>query len=203
MKKCLYLFLTLLFWTCAKENGLTVNANSYSNSLFPSFNDSIQYSGSNGDTISFFVLSSSNYFQKTSINIDQGGSIPDLDFIEEERRLLEIGNESKNLRFTFSIRAQYLETNPQFSDDLFQLQSTDSVGNLSNLITGNCLDSLICSNPLEKCFSMDSLTNTSETYPDVYFNLPTNSSNIRAFISPNNGLVKFHSGDSVVFELIP
>ncbi len=203
MKKFLCLFLILLFWTCAKENGLTVNSNSFSNSLFPSFNDSIQYSGSNGDTISFFVLGSSNYYEKTKINVDQGGSIPDLDFIEEERRILEIGNENEDLRFNFNVSAKYQGANPQFSDDLFQLQSRDSLGNLSNLIIGNSEDSLVCSRPLEKCFRVDSLENSNETYSNVYYNLPTNSSNIGAFISPNNGLVKFVTKDSVVFELIP
>lgn len=203
MKRCLYLFSILLFWACSKENSLTVNANSFSKSLFPSFNDSIQFSSSLGDTISLYVLGNSNYYNKTNQEIELGGSLGSLDFIEEERRILEIGNTEEDLYFVFTILAQYQSSNPQYSDDVFHVRYKDPNDNLQALIIGRSEDSLVCSFQFEECFRLDSLSISDKSYSSVYYNMPTNSSPRTAFISPNNGLLKFVDRDSVVFELIP
>lgn len=203
MKRYLCLMLILLFGACSKENSLTVNLNTLSTSLIPSIQDSIQFSSSNGDTISMFPINSSIYFSKISGTYDQGGSLPDLDFIELEIRETIIANQAENIFFKFNVSAEYQSDRPQYSNDAFVVSRIDSNGVLIQLLNSQIQDSLICPFANQDCFHLDTLEINGTKYQPVYYNNSNNSSITSAFISPMHGLIKFIDRDSVVFELIP
>lgn len=203
MKGLLFLTLLPLFWACSEENGLTVNNNNLSNSLIPSIADSVQYSSSSGDTISFYPISESTFYLKNSGSFDQGGSISNFDFIDEERREVIIGNTAENLQFKFNISAKYQSERPQYSRDEFLLSSLDTNLLSQSLLNAEIQDSIICLLQNAPCFYLDSLQTTHGVYQTVFSNNLNGTEASTVFISPNNGLVKFIDRDNVVFELIP
>tara|TARA_R110002072_G_scaffold227038_3_gene383969 strand:+ start:1673 stop:2275 length:603 start_codon:yes stop_codon:yes gene_type:complete len=200
MKGFYYILLIPFIWACSKENSLTVNLNSLSNSLVPSFSDSIQYRSSKGDTISLFPISSSKYYEKQSGSYDQGGSLGDLDYLEEQRAEFLIGNVKKNIQLKWKLSANYQNQRPMFSRDAFSIFQIDTNGQSLEFFTAEIQDSLICELQNQKCNRLDSLRIENTSYLRVFHN---ESQAPRAYISPSNGLIKFIDKDSVVFELIP
>lgn len=202
MRKLLLLSICLIFMVaCSKENSLTINSNGLTENYLPNIATSVSFSSSTGDTIKIYPLSSSNYFDRSRMNLNQGGSLGDLDYIDIERSQTIVGNDTLGFKFQFDLISSYDPSLSSNSRDLLFVSFEDQTNPSDTLLHFLFADSLSCTT--NNYGFNDTLAIATTNYLNVYHNTGSAINKHGLYLNATNGLLRFIDKDSVVYELIP
>ncbi len=191
--------LLVVLMACSKDNYLRLNASNFTLDYIPDYSAARQFRSNDGDTIELRQISFEEFYEKSTQDLASGGSLPDLDYVELQRRKLVIGCDTPYLRFTFDLNTRYNSNLPTRAQDELNLSFEEETGTVPVRMNLVYTDSLRCLSA--RCVYQDTFVLQLREFSDVYFTRRDSVSRNALYIGPN-GLVGFKTSDNRIYELI-